>query len=139
MINRICSENVSFDIRCNELEEWLIKRNYNPAVIRKHILKARTFSIDNLINKVKEVKSNDRLVLTLTYHPCIKNFQNVFNEAHILLTPKKEHRKVFGNNPLMIGWRKPKSLKDHLVSAKIKCELSSDNKSAPCLRSRCWG
>ena len=34
----------------------------------------------------------------------------------------------------MIGWRKPKSLKDHLVSAKIKCEPSSDSKSAPCFR-----
>ena len=29
--------------------------------------------------------------------------------------PNKEHRKVFGDNPPMIGWRKPKSLKDHLV------------------------
>ena len=37
----------------------------------------------------------------------------------------------------MIGWRKPRSLKDHLVSAKVKCEPSSDNKSAPCCRSRC--
>ena len=37
----------------------------------------------------------------------------------------------------MIGWRKPKLLKGHLVSAKIKCESSSDNKSAPCCRSRC--
>ena len=27
----------------------------------------------------------------------------------------------------------PKSLKDHLVSAKNKCESSLDNKSAPCL------
>ena len=34
-LNRICSENVSFDLRCNELEEWLIKRNYNPRVVRK--------------------------------------------------------------------------------------------------------
>ena len=37
----------------------------------------------------------------------------------------------------MIGCRKPQSLKDHLVSAKVKCEPSSDNKSAPCCRSRC--
>ena len=37
----------------------------------------------------------------------------------------------------MIGWRKPKSLKVHLVSAEIKCERPSDNKSAPCSRSRC--
>ena len=34
-INRICSENVSFDLRCNELEEWLIEINYNPRVVRK--------------------------------------------------------------------------------------------------------
>ena len=55
---------------------------------------------------------------------------------HILLTHNKEYRKVFGDKPLMTDWRKHKSLKDHLVSAKFKCE-SSDNKSAPCSRSRC--
>ena len=37
----------------------------------------------------------------------------------------------------MISWRKPKSLKDYLASAKIKCEPSSDNNSAPCCPSRC--
>ena len=90
-----------------------------------------------MLDRVKEARNNDRLAVALTYHPSIKNFQSVLNEAHILLTPNKEHRKVFGDKPPMIGWRKPKSLKDHLVSAKIKCEPSSDNKSAPCCRSRC--
>ena len=59
------------------------------------------------------------LSLFLTYHPSVKNFQSILNEVHILLTPNKEHRKVFGDKPPMIGWRKPKSLKDHLVSAKV--------------------
>ena len=135
--NRICSENISFDLRCNQHEGWLIKRNYNATVVRRQILKARAFSRDTLLDKTEEVRNSDRLVLTLTYHPSIKNFQNVLNEAHILLTPNKEHRKVFGDKPPMIGWRKPKSLKDHLASAKVKCEPSSDNKSAPCCRSRC--
>ena len=128
-------ENICFDLRCNELEEWLIKRNYNPTVLRKQILKARAFSRDIFLDKTKEVRNGDRLVLTFTYHPFIKNFQNVLNEAHILLAPNKEHRKVFGDKPPMIGWRKPKSLKDHLVSAKVKCEPSSDNKSPPCCTS----
>ena len=136
-INWICSENTFFYLRCNELEEWLIKRNYNPAVVRKQILKARAFSRDTLLDRVKEMKNDDRLVLTLTYHSSIKNFKNVLNEPHIVLTPKKENRKVFGGNPSMIGWRKLKSFKNHLLNAKIKCELSSDNKSAPCCRSRC--
>ena len=88
-INRICLENISFDLQCNELEKGLIKRNYNPTVVRKQIIKARTFSKDALLDKVKEVKNNDRLILALTYHPSIKNFQNVRNEAHIPLTPNK--------------------------------------------------
>ena len=110
-INRLYWENISFDLRCNELEEWLIKRNYNPTVVRKQILKARAFSRDTLLDKTKKVRNSDRLVLTLTYHPSIKNFQNVFNEAHILLTPNKEHRKVFGDKPPMIGGENPNHLK----------------------------
>ena len=65
-VNPICSQNVSFDLRCNKLEEWLIKRNYNPTVVRKQILKARVFSRDTLLEKIKEVRNNDKLVLTLT-------------------------------------------------------------------------
>ena len=103
-------------------------------MVRKQIQKARAFSKDTLLDKTKEERNSDRLVFTLTYHPSIKNFQNVLNEAHILLTPNKEHRKVFGDKPPMIGWRKSKSPKNHLVSAKVKCEPSSDKKSAPCCR-----
>ena len=125
------------DLGCNELEEWLIKSNYNPTVVRKQILKARAFSRDTLLDKTKKVRNSDRLVLTLIYYPSNKNFQSILNEVHILLTPNKEHCKVFGDTPPMIVWRKPKSLKDHLVSAKVKCEPSSDNNSAPCCRSRC--
>ena len=125
-------ENVSFDLRYNEVEEWLIKKNYNPTVVRRQIIKTGAFSRDTLLDKIKEVRNNDRPVLTLTYHPSINNFQNVLNEAHILLTPNKEHRKVFGDKPPMIGWKKPKSLKDHLVSARTKCKPSSDNKCEIC-------
>ena len=27
----------------------------------------------------------------------------ILNEAHILLTPNKDHQKVFGDKPLLIG------------------------------------
>ena len=87
--NWICSENFSFDLRCNEFEEGLIKRNCNPTVIMNQILKARVFSRDTLLDNVKKVRNNGRLLLALTYHPSIKNFQDVLNEAHIFLTPNK--------------------------------------------------
>ena len=88
-MNWICSENISINLRCNDLEEWLIKRNYNHTVVRKQIPKARAFSRGTLIDIVNEVKNNDRLVLTLSYYPSIKKFQNVLKELHILLTPNK--------------------------------------------------
>ena len=91
-------ENVSFDLWFNKLEECLIKRNYNPTVVRKQIIKDSAFSRDTLLDKVKEVRNNDQLVLTLTYHPSIKNFQNVINEEHILLTANKEHCKFLEIN-----------------------------------------
>ena len=106
---------------CNEFEEWLIKRSYNPTVVRKQISKAWALSRGTLLDKVKEVRNNDRLVLTLTYHLSIKNFQNVLNETHILLTPNKEHCKDFRDKPPMIG---DHVSKQRSVGAKIKCEPS---------------
>ena len=78
-------KNVSYDLRCNEVEEWLIKKKFSSTVVRKQILKARVLSRYALLGKTKEVRNNDRLVLTLTYHPSFKNFQNRLNKAHILL------------------------------------------------------
>ena len=121
-MSQFCLENVSFDLPCKELAECLILKNSNSKVVKKQILKIRAFSRDTFLDRDKEVKNNDKIVLTLTYHSPIKNFQNVFHETHILLTPNKDHRKVFGDDLPMIGWGKPKSLKDHLVSVKFKCK-----------------
>ena len=73
-MNGICSKNVSFDLRCNELEDWLIKINYYPTKVRKQILKARAFSRGTLLDRVKDVKNNDRLVLLPTI-PVLRIFR----------------------------------------------------------------
>ena len=58
-------------VLCNEFEEWLIKRYYNPTVVRKQILKASAFSRGTLLDKVKEVRNNDRLVNMVKNKPPI--------------------------------------------------------------------
>ena len=35
LLNRICSNNVFFDKRCNELEHWLHERGYSERVVRQ--------------------------------------------------------------------------------------------------------
>ena len=32
-LNRICSDNMNFDKRCNYLEKWLIETGYNEKII----------------------------------------------------------------------------------------------------------
>ena len=58
-------------------------------MVRKQILKVRAFLRDTLLDKVKEVRNNHRLVLTLTYHPLFEFF--------IKITPeKRQHFSILG-------------------------------------------
>ena len=48
----------------------------------------------------------------------LSKLKNVLSEIHLLLTPDREHGKVFGNIPI-VEFRRAKSLQDILVRAKI--------------------
>ena len=52
-------------------------------------------SWETLLNNERNPQVEDRLVLNLMYHPLLKDFQKVLNEAQILLTPNDEHKTVF--------------------------------------------
>ena len=67
----------------------------------------------------------------------LKDFQKVLNEAQILLTPNEEHKNVFGEKRPMIGWRKPRTLKDYLVRATINNNDTKESKSTRCNGKRC--
>ena len=53
-----------------------------------------------------------------TIHIYFSKLKNILFRIHLLLTPDREHRKVFENAPI-IGFKKGKSLKDILVRAKV--------------------
>ena len=57
-------------------------------------------------------------VFNITYHPELSRLKNVLSEIHLLLTPDREHGKVFERIPIN-GFRRAKSLKDILVRAKV--------------------
>ena len=59
------------------------------------------------------------MVLSLTYHTLLRDFQKVLNEAQILLTQNEEHKTVLREKPPMIGRRKARTLHDYLLRAKI--------------------
>ena len=50
-LNRICSDSISFDRRCNHLERWLLERGYKEKEVRKQVPRGRAFCRDDLLNR----------------------------------------------------------------------------------------
>ena len=135
-LNRICSENSFFDKRCNDLEAWLKERGYSDKLVRKQILQARKLKRTDLLNKSKDKTNDKKLVFNITYHPALSKLKTVMSNIHILLTPDKEHTKVFKDVPI-IGFRRAKSLKDLLVRAKVPSLSKNEGSCGPCNKPRC--
>ena len=116
---------------------WLSKRGYSNKLTRKQILKARAFNRDSLLeNNKANNKKSPSTVLNLTYHPALSKFKKVLEKIHILLTPDKEHQKVFKEVPI-IGFKRGKSLKDILVTAKLRSTDNNDGQCDKCGSKRC--
>ena len=135
-LNRICSENSSYDKRCNELEVWLRERGYSDKLVRQQILKARTHKRKDLLNNMKDKRNDYQLVFNITYHPNFSKLKDTMSFLHLLLTPDQEHQKVFHKVPI-IGFRRPKSLKDILVRAKVPPLQKNEWFCGPCKKPRC--
>ena len=135
-LNRICSKNAFFDKRCNELEVWLKERGYSDKLVRGQILKARKFSRSEVLNKRKSVGNNNRFVFNITYHPMLPKLKNVLSEIQLLLTPDREHGKVFERIPI-VEFRKAKSLKDIFVRGNAATLEKKKGSCRSCGSSRC--
>ena len=79
-------------------------------MVRGQILKARKFSRSEVLNKLKRVGNKNRFVFYINYHPVFLKLKNILSGIHLLLTPDREHGKVFEKVPI-IGFRRAKILK----------------------------
>ena len=77
-LNRICSDNESFDKRCNDLEGWLMEKGYNGKMIRKQIFRARKHSRKDLLERGKANTSEPRLTFNITYYQFFKILETYY-------------------------------------------------------------
>ena len=112
-----------------------MERGYNEKMIRKQILSAREYSRNDLLEKEKQQMPEKKLTFNITYYPAFQHVRRTMEELHILLTPNKEHKKVFPDVPV-VGFRNGKSLKDYLVRAKLS-KLEESGKCEPCGKKSC--
>ena len=85
-----------------------MERGYNEKMIRKQILSAREHSRNDLLEKQKQQISERKLTFNITYYPAFRNVRSIMEELHILLTPNKEHNKVFPDVLVVVSeWQEP--------------------------------
>ena len=76
-------------------------------MVRNQTLRAREHSRNYILEREKQQTFEQKLTFNITYYPAFQNVRVTMEELHILLTPNKEHKKVFPNVPV-IGFRNGK-------------------------------
>ena len=71
-LNRICSDSISFDRRCNGPERWLLERGYKEKEVWKQVLRGRAIYRDDLLNRERTLQENAQVTFNLTYYPVFK-------------------------------------------------------------------
>ena len=94
-MNRVCSKQSFFDKRCNELEEWLMVREYSTKLVREQVLRVENSPEMNRLIEKKREKDKMPITFNVTYHPAFSEMKSILSNIHLLLTPDSKHLKVF--------------------------------------------
>ena len=116
-IVRICSERSSLLMRLDELKELLLTREYCPKVIDEALNRAKLLSREETLKKVVK-KRTDRVVFSLPYHPALPSINGIVKNAWKTMVKDPYLKEIF-DKPPMVAFRRPKSLRDMLVRAKL--------------------
>ena len=108
---------------------------YSERVVRQEILKKRKIPRNELLEKERNHREENKLTVNITYYPAFQNTKTILEELQILLASHKRHQKAFPNVPIA-GFRNRKSFKDHLVRASLPI-LNNTLGSEPCGKRNC--
>ena len=138
-ICRICSSDHDSRKNTNELHRHLVRHGYNPSFIRQQIDQASMINRnDALAPRVPSTNSYpSRVPLVVTFHPNLPKFPALTEKYLPLLHVSPRLKRVFPEKPIT-AFRRPKNLRDLLVSATLKpSNFTSAQGTFPCQNKRC--
>ena len=113
-IKKLCSSNIAFENHLKSLKGWFQNRGYPKALVEnqlKRITETRQTS-DQIY------KRGNGVLLVLTYHPGLKNVDDIIKKHLVFLYAKEQVENVF-TPPPFVSFRASFSLRKHLVRAKV--------------------
>jgi hypothetical protein len=130
---RICSSVERARFHSDNLEEFLVSRQYGKRSVRFQIEKA--FRQD-LSSRRVSVADDNRVNLILTYHPGLPNISVKLRELHDVLSVDPLLARAFPSPP-RVAFRRPKNLRDKFIRSRLPSSSPNDF-CGPCLgRSDC--
>ena len=113
-LQQICSFEIDFLKRKNEMKSWFPKRGCPERLIEKEMKKVK-FNHSHFIGK----HSKKGIPLVVTYHPLLKSLSKIISKNYLhLLYKDEEVKRVFTPGP-MISFRSPKKVSSYLLRAKL--------------------
>ena len=132
-LQRLCSDDTGFSEEVEEMYQLFKKRGYPGSVI--HNSKHRAQSVHpQLAPQSSHNKKEERIPLTLTFHPHNISVKNIISKNFKLLQHDPTTAEIFAQ-PLLISYKRDKNLSNFLV----KSTLKSDHQPGTfkCARVRC--
>ena len=119
-IRRICSLTTDYDRHIVTLSSHFIRRGYPLDLLEKAAITARRLDRTELLRpKIKTENTSDNVILVTTYEPSQDILRNITKEnwGYLGRSPLTTfiHRKK-----IMVGYKRPKNLRDLLVKADCK-------------------
>ena len=113
-------------------------RGYKKAFVLKQIRRARLKTREETL-ALRPRNATNRVPMVVTYHPSLPNIGSILRELQPLLHCSEKCRKAIKDVPFM-AFRRPKSLGDYLVRAKLRpstCLERSFKETVVCGNRRC--
>ena len=124
-IKRLCTSEVALVSHLGRMRQWFCDRGYPGGVIDKQL--ARIYKSNE--GKSNYAKKGGGTPLVVTFHPSLANLGFILRKNLNILYIDREVKNVFASPPF-VSFRAARSLKNHLVRAKVRpmCRLKGSCK-----------
>ena len=136
-MRRICLSDETFNKRTTELKEHLTCRGYDETTVQQQIERAKHLHQEDALRPPAERATNKRTPLVVSYHPNLPHLIALTQEKLPILHASNRLKQAIPELRI-VAYRRPKNLRDLLVSAELKTPDSGQAQgSSPCGHPRC--
>ena len=109
-IRRICSTDINFELRIDELKTYLIARGYHSTFLDSQFKRAANISRTDAL-QTNHHDSINRIPFVVTYNPALPRISNILRSRLNILLSSNRCREVFKQPPI-VAYRRSSNLRD---------------------------